>query len=384
MSNNETSFSYMKWIAYYLKNIWLIFGITLLLIISLEIISNIILYVYHHHNYYDQVKGYDNKDILWLDDYLKESGSSSLVKWEPFVYWHRKPFVGKYINIDQSGIRHTKQWNVSSKGVDKVINIFMLGGSTLWGVGARDDYTIPSLVARFLSEHGIKVNITNFGESGYVNTQEVIYLFLQLQKSNIPDIVIFYDGVNDVFSALQNGKAGIPVNESNRKMEFNIASNYIELLKALLRESATFRLCSKGARKLFNFNFDTALNRNDYHKVALDITNTYLSNIKLVNDMSCGKFTAMFYWQPVIYDKNHLTKYEQTQLRVDTQDLYNTVYAMIKFKAPIFKDYHFYNISDIFKDSSKPIFIDFCHVNEAGNEVIADKIANDIIDLIKK
>ena len=46
-------------------------------------------------------------------------------------------------------------------------------------------------------------------------------LFLQLREGNIPDLVVFYDGVNDVFSAYQQGKAGIPQNENNREKEFN-------------------------------------------------------------------------------------------------------------------------------------------------------------------
>ena len=67
-------------------------------------------------------------------------------------------------------------------------------------------------IGKFLSEHGVKVEITNFGQSGRVSTQEVIDLFLQLQKSNTPNIVIFYDGINDTFSAFQNGISGVPQN----------------------------------------------------------------------------------------------------------------------------------------------------------------------------
>ncbi|MBC8457124.1 MAG: hypothetical protein H8D67_03910, partial [Deltaproteobacteria bacterium] len=66
--------------------------------------------------------------------------------------------------------------------------------------------------------------------------QEVIDLFLQLQKGNIPNIVIFYDGINDTFSAFQNGISGIPQNEWNRKKEFNLLkpSRYNDLNKFFL------------------------------------------------------------------------------------------------------------------------------------------------------
>ena len=52
----------------------------------------------------------------------------------------------------------------------------MLGGSSLWGFGARDDQTIPSLLARKLHERGLKVEIKNLSELGYVSTQELIGL----------------------------------------------------------------------------------------------------------------------------------------------------------------------------------------------------------------
>lgn len=92
----------------------------------------------------------------------------------------------------------------------------------MWGSGARDSFTIPSLLSQILSEHGISIHVVNYGESGFVSTQEVIALMLQLKKGNIPDVVMFYDGVNDTFSAFQHGIAGIPQNEFNRFREFNL------------------------------------------------------------------------------------------------------------------------------------------------------------------
>jgi lysophospholipase L1-like esterase len=387
---------YIKRISQY----WIIIGITVLLIFFIEMSSKMIIFVYNNYYSYDnngkidyranRAKGYYTEDLLWLNDYNKEDSSSFTLRWEPYVYWRTKKFVGKYINVDLNGIRYTKQWNIQSKETDKVVKIFMFGGSTLWGTGARDDNTIPSLVAKRLSKYGINANITNYGESGYVNTQEVILLFLQLQKHNIPDIVIFYDGVNDVFSALQNGKAGLPQNEFNRVNEFNITKdNNVKIIKLLLSKilerSATYRLSCIATNRSVNYNRGTKsiLDRNDYNKSALDVINTYISNIDLVNKMSCGRFTSMFYWQPVLYDKCNLTEYERKQWpeHID-KEFYTTVNTVFKLKASIFNAYHFYNIENIFMDERKPIFIDFCHLNEKGNEIIANRITDDILTLI--
>lgn len=56
-----------------------------------------------------------------------------------------------------------------------------------------------------------------------MSTQVVIALLLQLQKGQIPDLVIFYDGVNDMYSAYQQKVAGLPENEFNRVKEFNLS-----------------------------------------------------------------------------------------------------------------------------------------------------------------
>ena len=57
----------------------------------------------------------------------------------------------------------------------------MLGGSSLWGFGARDDQTIPSLLARRLHDRGVQVEVKNLSDLGYVSTQEVIGLLRELQ-----------------------------------------------------------------------------------------------------------------------------------------------------------------------------------------------------------
>lgn len=38
----------------------------------------------------------------------------------------------------------------------------------------------------------------------------------------MPDLVIFYDGYNDVFAAEDNGGAGLTYNETTRREEFNL------------------------------------------------------------------------------------------------------------------------------------------------------------------
>src|SRR5262249_16388989 len=86
--------------------------------------------------------------------------------------------------------------------------VFTFGGSTMWGTGSPDWGTIPAyLRAHFAaSRHGPDC-VVNFGESAWVSTQGLIQLMLELQSGNVPALVIFYEGANDVYAAYQSGRA---------------------------------------------------------------------------------------------------------------------------------------------------------------------------------
>ena len=161
--------------------------------------------------------------VSWADEYLKELEECSVTRWTSYVYWRRQPYQGRHINVDADGVRRTWTCPEDGSGTGEPLRIFTFGGSAMWGVGARDDFTIPSFLARKLQEKGIRCQVTNFGESGYVSTQEVIALLQQLRDGNIPDLVIFYDGVNDIYSAYQQQVAGLPQNEFHRAREFNVS-----------------------------------------------------------------------------------------------------------------------------------------------------------------
>src|SRR5690348_327672 len=80
-------------------------------------------------------------------------------RWQPYVYFRQKPQSGQTITIGQDGLRATWQPPPAPADGDGSgpSRILMLGGSSLWGFGARDDRTIPSLVARKLHEKGLRI-----------------------------------------------------------------------------------------------------------------------------------------------------------------------------------------------------------------------------------
>ena len=60
------------------------------------------------------------------------------------------------------------------------------------------------------------------GQLGYNNTQETIALQLLLKQGERPQIVLFYDGINEMVCAEQTGAADRVMHEAARRAEFNI------------------------------------------------------------------------------------------------------------------------------------------------------------------
>jgi lysophospholipase L1-like esterase len=83
----------------------------------------------------------------------------------------------------------------------------------VWGTGSPDWATTPAFLQSGLQAlKGRPVRVVNFGESGWVSSQGLIELIWQLKSGNYPDLVLFYDGSNDVYAAYQSGRAGVHQN----------------------------------------------------------------------------------------------------------------------------------------------------------------------------
>ena len=384
-----------------IRDIWIILGITLLIFAGLEISLRIGFAITHSlHNTGEHPPAdfrfssdvYQNQD--WAKDYFNEFDKSTGQEWHPYVYWHRKPFHGKYININDQGIRYT--WNKSSAPSVQQVKIFMFGGSTMWGTGARDDFTIPSLVSQKLKAKGNSdVWITNFGESGFVSTQELIALILELRKGHVPDIAVFYDGVNDTFAALQSGAAGAgnPQNEKNRALEFNskdqvlLARKQLNWREGFVEKLAFYRFSQLFVKPFNHFPppaYSAESDQNNDLNAANAVINIYFSNLRLIKSLAQSYgFSVVFYWQPTAHTKKFLSDWEKKQLNLYKEvSLYRQVHKVLKYKLATLKGDDFYDLSSAFDDNNETVFIDPFHISEAGNNKIADLIVQTLPEKI--
>lgn len=255
----------------------------------------------------------------------------------------------------------------------------------LGGHPARDNYTLPSSLSRHLCKSGYGVEVTNFAQIAYLNNQEMIQLILELKRGNIPDIVIFYDGVNDVFTAYQNNLAGVPQNIANRKIEFNLRERF-NIINPIIKKSNFILLTNKILMILFGFRgiyYPTLTPIANKESLSSEVIDGYFSNIDIIKSLEDNyHFRAFFFWQPLVYTKNKTSETEDKIISregEEVKDFFELVYSKIKTK----KDDHFYDISDIFDDIDETLYADFAHISEESNELVARKIAEKIIPYLK-
>jgi len=198
---------------------WDILGITLLMLVTLVVLFGLGRRLLSRPDRtLEQTHPYAAES--WFPQLESEYQASLRMQWEPYTYWRRRAITGQYVNVDSLGHRRTIP---SGPVAGPARQVILLGGSTLWGTGERDAHTIPSQIAVQLAAAGIRdVRVENFGETGYVFTQELLRLLLELRQGARPALVVFYDGLNDLFATAIDGACGIPQNERRRAVEFAI------------------------------------------------------------------------------------------------------------------------------------------------------------------
>jgi hypothetical protein len=224
-----------------LRTLWLILGVTLLLLALLEGSLQVVWQLKRSGDRADMASRAAFRGAEWAREFVDELSLSVRTVWQPYVHWRSAPLEGKYINVAEDGLRRTLQAEVPrSSASDSKRLIWLFGGSVAWGWTARDEHTIASELARELAAAGHAVEVVNYGQVGYVSTQEVLTLQGELRRGGRPDVAIFLHGYNDLMAALQEGVAGLPQNESNRRAEFNVGLP--GALAAETRRSATMWL----------------------------------------------------------------------------------------------------------------------------------------------
>ena len=131
----------------------------------------------------------------WREQYFDDLQRTPGTYW-PFTEFRPLSFNSRYVNIDD----WTRRSYQAPDAADGAPVVWFFGGSTTFGEGQRDDYTIPSWVARLAEEAGTPIRVLNYGQRGWTHFQEMLLYEQQLASQETPAISVFYDGANELTS----------------------------------------------------------------------------------------------------------------------------------------------------------------------------------------
>jgi lysophospholipase L1-like esterase len=322
--------------------------------------------------------GYEWAAEFWQEEPLRQKSRKLYV---PFLMWGVTNWHGKYVNNDAgaTGIWRRTINPVRNDCKTHTVTVWTFGGSTMYGTGVPDFATLPSFLSRDLNAGSTDcVVVSNFGVEGYLTNQEVILLMEQLKAGGHPDVVIFYDGLNDAGAA--GPSFGPP------KPHF-----YIETIKArvegtfsgrfdFVRESYTLRLA--GAIRGFLFRRHSSRSvLDELHPKAVATVDNYEENLRIVKALAKAyDFQIYCFWQPSLYyGHKALVPFEQ-QLPVGDpwSRIVTAVYQEADTRASATGDFIF--LGGIFDSVKEPLFIDQGHLGPRGNELAAQAVAKHIQD----
>jgi hypothetical protein len=321
----------------------------------------------------------------WSAGYFDEFRRAVRVDWKPYVEWWQRPFHGAYVMLDERGLRPTPG---EDRADGNAIRILCFGGSTMMGMGSRDDQTIPAVLARHLTERGYRVSITNYGQLGHNSTQEVITLHQLLKSAEPIDIALFYDGINEMACAEQTGRADGLFNEARRRAEFNLLhpGRRRDLIAAALIGAAPRTV--RRLRRLTGLQMrgplpveQADLSQVDPVELARKVIAAYVGNVRLVRLLGREYgFQPIFFWQPMITTKKSKTEDEQRWLNDYTNDperrrlLYEAILGERRRNPDLVDAADAVDLSALFDDWTDPVYIDLYHLSETGNTAVATAI----------
>lgn len=305
-----------------------------------------------------------------MQTFLQDTQRATQVHFEPYYHWKGNPARGHFVNVDSVGNRKTLKYPRSD-----AVKVFCMGGSTMWGRGVPDEATIPSFLQTML---GNDYDVYNLGEQGFVSIQELNLLLERLAFGDIPDIVVFYDGVNDGYAGVY--APGIPRDPQKvrREEEENMAQirnrNFWGLVRQAFLRHSNYRLFAPIEPDIAVWGKVVGARVEENVEATLNAYEAFVFQVQAL--AAAYDFKVYFFWQPNIYSLSKpLTGYEQQILDASDKVLVNSQLAVYKQAKERFENGTSVQfIGDLFNEITENIYIDFCHTNPRANRMIAKVI----------
>lgn len=302
---------------------------------------------------------YSAEEARWVPRHREESRRLGTV-YKSFVVWRREAFAGETIHVEGRYLQR-RTVNIAPAGARTA---WFFGGSTMWGNGVDDGNTIPSLFARASGWHA-----ENFADSGYIAHQGLQQLIQLLQDGHRPDLVIFYDGINDTLFKCRS-ELGPHSHERERQIATVLETSanphsfahyfapFAKLAQNVRREAG---------RAVAAEEFDCHADPAKAEAVAENLLADWRFARHLV-ELHGGRFLAFL--QPVSFFSR--TPLDYLKLPRNFEPQYRAVYPILR--AKLARSGEFQDLVAVL-DGDEPVYTDFCHLAPRGNRIVAERMA---------
>lgn len=331
---------------------------------------------------------YPDLDARGIEQLLRETWSRSYA-YEPFTQFKERPFQGRFVNVSEAGFRVSKNQGPWPPNPTHY-NVFLFGGSTVFGYGVPDDETIASYLQEYLCQNTAHdVRVYNFGRSSYVSSQERVLLEELLLADFVPDLALFVDGLNEF--AFPEGPAETQRLKAVFEGQPDVVNGWqwandlpIGRLARFVRRAVTSAVTHHPSMNPQNVEPPSGLDdpKYDNPEIIARVIERYLDNKQLIEAVSnaCGT-NAAFVWQPI-----PLYKYDLTYHLFATGDFGTNAFARhgyrymerrVREQPP---SENFLWCADMQQALAEPLYVDKVHYTAKMNGLIASIIGRWVIE----
>ncbi|NCU05542.1 MAG: SGNH/GDSL hydrolase family protein [Chitinophagaceae bacterium] len=296
---------------------------------------------------------------------LHETKQALSFEYAAWVMYKSADINGKYVNVSEFIRKSIPEFSNTSS--DSAITIHFFGGSTLFGVHAADNETIPSYFATLCKEKGIQKNIrvVNYGMPTYFSYQELMLFFQLLQEDKKPKLAVFFDGLND-FLSINEASQKRPMLNHYFKTIFNAATtvNHAEALESSFQHS--FRLPSEDSITL----------------MSKQLINSYLKTQEHTRTLAKAYHVqTCFFLQPVpFYDYTGIIK--DPVCDKNNRPQFQLIYPELEKKSTTIPDFYF--LGHLLKEEKGYPFADALHYSPSFSKKIAAAMVDQMLPMLQQ
>lgn len=346
--------------------------------------------------------------VLAIDPFDADDRSLELASYKAYDVWtlfQNRP--NQSMRFDFKGVVEDAEFGLDEHGFvltadqpeTPEASVVLLGGSTVFGVGASSyRTTIASHLQRLLNERAPgRYIVHNAGVRGFHSLQEFTTYVNDIRPGLRPSIVVSLNGRNDdhlMRKAIGRGNFDTDYSDQlqaaiSDMMDDGLEPTYLDALAGLARSTRFGRLVATIAAprsgragdpmaRLGEFGLppDEALFRGPAENYAM-----------VMNALDAAVTTGggRFVWalQPTVFEKPMLTGEEEdrvVEVAGIPPSLFETHRAYHEAFYDVARAQGALDLSGIFANEPRTIYLDDCHYNDLGNELIAQRLLPMVLD----